>query len=157
MLFSLLHPLWSCPTDLLSVPWSTQLPFLRTFACAVTSALNSLPWLGLVSSFTIFFLHLQVPFSKKPVLIACVGYFLVAPQICLLSFSTLICVPGGTDRLPHPLASSWGEKVRGWRELRVFIPWAPSLMSHMGGLCTSTESIRQEDASCNRSFLPLPF
>lgn len=72
-----------------------------------------------------------------------------------LLYSTLFCVLGGTKRLPRPLASSWDPKVRGWREVRVFILWAPFLVSPMGALCTSAENFCQEDDFWNHRKLPL--
>ena len=117
---STLHPLQSCPTDILSVPWATKLPLLRAFAHALTSILTVL-WLGLVGSFLIFSLHIWVPFLEKHFLIAYVDclcwLFLIAPQMHFLPFSTQSCVLRCPDRLSSPLVYCWDQRIRGWREV----------------------------------------
>lgn len=91
---------------------TTKLPFLRTFACAVTSTLNIFPWLGLVP-FQFSFLLLHVSFSEKPFLIVCVGYFLIVPQKHLLPLSTLFCSERHLQASMPPLASSWIRRSEG--------------------------------------------
>lgn len=135
-------------------PLTHQLPLLRAFACAVTSILNILPWLGLVGSFLISFPPLIGLILREAFLDFLWWLLLIAPQMYFLPFSTQFYVLRGTERLPCPLASSWVQKVRGWREVGVFTPWAPSLMSHTGGLCTSTESFCQGIVSYNHRQLP---
>lgn len=153
MLFSPLCPFWPCVTELLSIPWSPS------FYSSGPLHMHSMPWvsfpdLAWLVPVPSFFLHLQVLFSEKPVLIACVGYFLMAPQIHFhpsLPWSVL------WEKLTvfHALWLLIGSEGQRVERGKGVYSWDPLLMSHMGGKHAITESLCQEDASYNHRQLPL--
>lgn len=115
--------LWGC-APLTSVCGPIRHALLRTFSCVVTSTSSILPGLDLAASFAILFPALMDPGLRKAFLDYLCWIVANCPsQFYLPTFSTLFCVLWGNDRLP------FGFRMLGWREVRVLILWAPSLMS----------------------------
>lgn len=109
---------------------ATKLPFLRTFACAVTSALNIFPWLGLVP-FQFLSSWYTFPSQRSLSWLSVLGIFWLSLRSTF--HPSLHCsVLRGTCRLPclpwHPLGSG-GQRVRGFLLVKPlwWLPWVGSL------------------------------